>query len=146
MIPGEPGITDAGALASATNLLKYSVSCCDVRVLPSRISTYFPYAPVYNIQGFLPFCYPIQSASGKRKISSFFFFPTYGFTLGIPSIFKIRISTLDYFRRSRRISHRQFFSLPSLSLSLCSVARLLTTTTLVSHSLCQHDSHLVQRQ
>ena len=55
LIPGEPGITDAGALASATNLLKYSVSCCDVRVLPSRISTYFPYAPVYNIQGFLPF-------------------------------------------------------------------------------------------
>lgn len=118
------------------------------RVLPSRISKLTSRMRprlLCNIQGFrAPFATRCQSASGREKdLSLFFFFPMDGFTLGIPSIFKIRISTLTLLTslsvRSRRIVslidnslHCLLFLLSALSsLSLfrfLTLSRLFPTT------------------
>lgn len=110
----------------------------------SNLKTYFPYAapaPMQYTRISSSVRYPMPKCKWKRKrsFSLFFFFPMDGFTLGIPSIFKIRISTLTLLtslsvRSQRRISlidnslHCLLFLLSALS-SL-SLFRFLTLSRL----------------
>jgi hypothetical protein len=114
--------------------------------------------PLCNIQGFrAAFATRCQSASGREKDLSlfFFFFPMDGFTLGIPSIFKIRISTLTL--TLSRYDPGGYIYITYLSstilfiaFSFCFLLSRLFSLSFASLRFLdfflqrQHDSHLVQ--